>query len=303
MTHPLTTEKEPDVPVNGFLAQMHLDPAGPDRWSAGTGGGPAGVARGVLAAQAMVAAGRSVDTRWRWVHAVHVTHLGEGEPAGPVEHRVERVHDTDHGAVRLVRSAQGGNPLALATVTFATPRRGRGPTHQDAPAPDDLPDPHALPATVTAGSLDVRHVDRPRWERAATPAARNRIWMRFTEEIPDEILLHAAALVRAADLLLVEPVAPPPTGEWTDLETGRGLRTAALDLSVRFHRGFRADDWILHEHESPSAADYRAFTTGRFLSSMGRLVATVSQETALLPVAEHTTAALSSAGPRTPEDG
>jgi acyl-CoA thioesterase len=42
---------------------------------------------------------------------------------------------------------------------------------------------------------------------------------------------------------------------------------------------------MLHEHESPSAADYRALTTGRFISSMGRLVASVTQETALLPVA------------------
>jgi acyl-CoA thioesterase-2 len=113
----------------------------------------------------------------------------------------------------------------------------------------------------------------------------DRMWVRVAGEIPDEILLHVAAIVLAADLLFVEPVTPPLAGEWTDLETGRGLRAVALDLSVRVHRGFRADDWMLHEHESPSAADYRALTTGRFVSSMGRLVASVSQETALLPVA------------------
>ena len=51
------------------------------------------------------------------------------------------------------------------------------------------------------------------------------------------------------------------------------------------NRGFRADDWMLHGHESVSAADHRALTTGWFVSPAGRLVASVSQETALLPVA------------------
>jgi acyl-CoA thioesterase-2 len=83
------------------------------------------------------------------------------------------------------------------------------------------------------------------------------------------------------DLLITDDA----TGEWADLEAGRGLRAVPLDLSVRIHRGFRADDWMLHGHESVSAADYRALTTGWFVSPAGRLVATTSSETALLPVA------------------
>jgi acyl-CoA thioesterase-2 len=111
------------------------------------------------------------------------------------------------------------------------------------------------------------------------------MWVRVLEEIPDEILLHAAAIVLTADLLLAEPVTSLLTGEWIGLETGRGLRAVALDLTVCIHRGFRADDWMLHEHESVSAADYRALTAGRFVSPAGRLVASVCQETALLPAA------------------
>jgi acyl-CoA thioesterase-2 len=269
----------------GPLARLRLDPAGPDRWSASADGGAGRIVPGLLGAQATVAAGRTVDTRWRWVHAVHVTHLGEGDPDGLAEHRVERTHDTEHAAVRLVRSVQEGIPLAVTTVTFAAPRRGLGPTRQRAFAVDDLPPPDALPPAATGGPLDVRRLDRALWERPGDSAAMNRMWVRVAGEIPDEILLHVAAIVLAADLLLVEPVTPPLAGERTGLETGRGLRAVALDLSVRVHRGFRADDWMLHEHESPSAADYRALTTGRFVSSMGRLVASVSQETALLPVA------------------
>jgi acyl-CoA thioesterase-2 len=238
---------------------------------------------GLLGAQATVAAGRTVDTRSRWVHAVNVTHLAEGDPGVPVEHRVERTHDTEHAAVRLVRSVQDGTPLAVTNVTFAVPRRGAGPTHQRASAVDDLPLPEALPPAATGGPLDVRPLGRAPWEKPDDPAATNRMWVRVAGEIADQILLHVAALVLAADLLLAEPATLPLTGEWA-AETGRGLRAVALDLSVRVHRGFRADDWMLHEHESPSAADYRALTTGRFISSMGRLVASVAQETALLPV-------------------
>lgn len=266
----------------GFLARVRLDPAGPDRWSAAADGTEP--ALGLLAAQAVVAAGRTVDTRWRWVHAVHATRLGEGDPGHVVQHQVERTYDTGLRTVRLVRSLQREVPLAVTTVTFATPRPGLGPAHQLAAAIDDVPPPGA--AGETEGPLDVRHLDRARWQRPADPAAPNRMWTRVTEEIPDEILLHTAAIAMAADLLLVEPAVLPATGEWADLEAGRGLRAVPLDLSIRIHRGFRADDWMLHGHESVSAADYRALTTGWFVSPAGRLVASVSQETALLPVAD-----------------
>ncbi|MFC4948058.1 acyl-CoA thioesterase [Pseudonocardia sp. GCM10023141] len=274
--------------TRGFLPLMQLDEAGPASWR-GPLGDDAGdrIPHGLLVAQAVVAAGRTVDTDWRWVHAVHATYLTDGDPApAPVEYRVDRLQDTDHTATRLVRAVQGDRALATVTVAFQAPRRGVGPTHQ-LDGMGEPPDPHSLPARDVAVGvpIDVRYLDRAPWEPAPGPEAANRMWVRVTEEIPDQVLLHAAAIVFVADLLLVEPVAPPLTGEWTDLDTGRGLHAVALDLSVRFHRGFRADDWVLHEHRSPSIAGYRAYSTGQFYSSMGRLVASVSQETALLPVA------------------
>jgi acyl-CoA thioesterase-2 len=284
----------------GFLARVGLEPAGPDRWSAAAGGTER-MALGLLGAQAMVAAGRTVDTRWRWVHAVHVTRLDEGAPETDeripepaVLHQVERTHDTPVRSVRLVRSVQQDTPVALTTVTFAAPQPGPGPSHQRAVAVDDVPPPGALAPAGAGSFLDVRHLDRARCQRPdepQSPAAPTRMWTRVTEEIPDQILLHAAALTMAADLLLVElpttqDATQDATREWADLEAGRGLRAVPLDLSIRIHRGFRADDWMLHGHESVSAADYRALTTGWFVSPAGRLVASVSQETGLLQAAE-----------------
>ena len=283
--------------TRGFLERLRLATAGPDRLRGNAGDGAERIQRGLLAAQVMIAAGATTDTAWRWVHSLHLTHVADGDPRRDVEYRVERLSDTAHATTRLVHAVQAGDDgeavLATATVAFQTARRGIGPMHQE-DGPGELPDPHALAPHTHDGTgvpVEVRYLDRVPWEPAAAPAAANRMWVRFTEEIPDEILLHSAAVVFAADLLLVEPVVPPEPGatrEWTDLDSGRPLEAVVLDLSVRFHRSFRADDWLLHAHRSPSIAQHRAYTTGEFFSSMGRLVASVSQETALVPVGDRT---------------
>lgn len=264
-----------DDRTSGILALLDpdADPVSPGRGER--------VPRGLLGARGLVAAGRTVDTDWRWAHSLHVTHLAGGDAARRVDYRVECLRDTGHLSTRLVHAVQDGAVLATMTASFQVPLQSRGPTHQQVVAVE-WPDPHTLPAAAPGAALDVRHVDRdPR-----TPAV-SRMWLRFTEEIPDRILLHAAAVVHASDLLLAEPLRG----------SGRAdLRAEPLDLSVRFHRGFRADDWLRHEHESPTAADHRVLASGRFFSSMGRLVASVSQESAYLPVAGTTVGPAS--GPR-----
>jgi acyl-CoA thioesterase II len=274
----------PSVPdgAGSFLALLALDVVGADTFRARRAPGPAEqLSRGALAAQGLVAAASTVDTDWRWVHSLHVAQLAAGDANRPVEYEIERIRDSEHFSTRLVRATQGGAPLATMTVSFQVPRPSRAPTHQQAEL-DDWPDPHGLPATEAGAAMDVRYVDRVPWSPTGPPDTANRIWLRFTEEIPDRIMLHAAAIVYAADLLLVEPLVG---AEGPELAARHGLHAENLDLSVRFHQGFRADDWMRHEHELPIAVDHRVLTTGRFFSSMGRLVASVSQETALVPAA------------------
>ena len=45
-----------------------------------------------------------------------------------------------------------------------------------------------------------------------------------------------------------------------------------------FHRPFRADEWLLYECRSPSAAGARGLATGRFFTRDGRLVVSTVQE-------------------------
>ena len=254
----------------GLPDLLRLDGAGTDHWRAAAPATPE-FGLGLLGARALVAAGRTLDTDWRWVHSVHLSQLAATDHTSGTGYRVDRVRDDTHLSTRLVHVTAGETALATATVSFQVPRRGTGPSYQAA-EPPELPDPHGLPSTGPTGPVEVRHLG----------PGRHRAWVRVTEELPDRILAHTAALVLATDLVL----APPDTAGYRDLDTGHPLRPVVVDRALRVHRSFRADDWVLYEHESPSTSDYRAHATGRFYSSMGRLVASVSEQSVLVPAPE-----------------
>jgi acyl-CoA thioesterase II len=56
------------------------------------------------------------------------------------------------------------------------------------------------------------------------------------------------------------------------------MQVASLDHSIWFHRPCRADEWLLHVVESPSASGARGMVLGKLFTRDGRLVATTSQE-------------------------
>ena len=270
----------------GFGDLVRLDRTGTDRWCAAAAPLPGRWALGLLGARALVAAGHTVDTDWRWAHSVHLSQLAAPGMTAEAVYRVDRLRDDPHLSTRLVLVTHGEEPLATATVSFQVPRRGTGPSYQAAdpptlpdphglpdphclPDPHFLPDPRGLPGGGAAAPIQVRHLG----------PGRHRAWVRVTEELPDRILPHTAALLLATDLVVL----PPDTAGYADLDTGRPLLPVVVDRTLRVHRSFRADDWVLYEHESPSASDYRSYATGRFFSSMGRLIASVSQETVLVP--------------------
>ena len=56
------------------------------------------------------------------------------------------------------------------------------------------------------------------------------------------------------------------------------VQEASLDHAMWFLRPFRADEWLLYDQVSPSAANGRALTHGRIFDRTGNLVAVVTQE-------------------------
>jgi acyl-CoA thioesterase-2 len=57
-----------------------------------------------------------------------------------------------------------------------------------------------------------------------------------------------------------------------------GMQVASLDHSIWFHRPVRADEWLVHVVESPSASGARGFVQGKIFTRDGLLVASVTQE-------------------------
>jgi acyl-CoA thioesterase-2 len=104
------------------------------------------------------------------------------------------------------------------------------------------------------------------------------MWVRVVGNLPEDPLVHAAALAYISDLAMFEVVVQPHELQWSDLIDGRGAFGASLDHSVWFHQPVQADGWLLHVQESPRSGDGRGLATGRYFSRDGRLIASVAQE-------------------------
>jgi acyl-CoA thioesterase-2 len=244
---------------------------------------------GQVAAQALVAAGRTVDPG-RTVHSLHAYFLRPGDPAVPLGYEVERVRDGRSFTTRRVVAFQHDRPIFVMSGSFQVGEEGLD--HQD-PAPD-APDPETLPSVADLAaadadrwrvlreefaSIDVRFAGRRRGEdgddkERAHPAA-SRVWIRIAEPLPDDPLLHVCLLAYLSDLTLLSSTLAPHRNvrPFTDQ-----VRMASLDHALWFHRPFRADGWLLYDQVSPSATGGRGLAGGRIFTRSGAHVATVMQE-------------------------
>ncbi|UQX87146.1 acyl-CoA thioesterase II [Jatrophihabitans telluris] len=242
---------------------------------------------GQVAGQALVAAGRTVEAG-RAVHSLHSYFIRPGDPAVPIIYTVERVRDGHSFSVRRVVAVQHGQPIFTLSASFQLPQGG---IDHSAPMPD-VPRPESLPTLTerfigfddlwsVVGHIpqpfDIRYVDDPPWvQRAQGPRENSphRIWLRTNGVLPADPLVHVCAVTFASDMNLLDSVL---------IHHGLAARLdpismASLDHAMWFHRGFRADEWLLYISESPSAAGGRGLATGRFFTQDGRHVVSVAQE-------------------------
>ena len=246
---------------------------------------------GQVAAQALVAAGRTVVID-RPVHSLHAYFLRPGDPTRPIVYRVDPSRDGGTYATRRVVATQGREAIFHLAASFQEERDG-GIRHQvpvlDAPDPGSLTSMGDLRGSFDERTdawiermqgrypIDMRFVEEPlrvQVSRGQRPAPFERVWLRCTDALPDEPLAHAAMAAFSSDLLLLASAAYPH-GLTIDLPD---VTAASLDHAVWFHRPFRADDWFLYEMESTWAAGGRAMCLGRMFTPDGVLVAQVMQE-------------------------
>jgi acyl-CoA thioesterase-2 len=252
---------------------------------------------GQVLAQALMAAARTVPPE-RTVHSLHGYFLVAGRTDTPIVYDVEPVRDGGSFSSRRVVARQNGQVMFYLSASFHVHEDGY--EHADpapgAPAPEDSPRLTDVLAGLTGrsasgwqhewGAIDVRYVGDSRpggtIQDPAHPA-RARAWVRVAGELPDDPVLHQAALAYTSDLTLIGVSVVPH-----DVVVGYTVQAASLDHAMWFHRPFRADRWLLYDQVSPSASGALGLATGRLFQD-GRLVATVAQEGLIRPLRDRTT--------------
>src|ERR1051325_3723287 len=126
--------------VDALVRRLELEMAGRDRFRGLPGRGEGRVFGGMLLAQGLVAAGRTVEGAAP--HSLHAHFLRPARHGTPLEWAVERVRGGRQLVVRRVAATQSDRLVFFLTASFARPATGLA--HQqpmpDAPAPEGLPD-------------------------------------------------------------------------------------------------------------------------------------------------------------------
>jgi acyl-CoA thioesterase II len=246
---------------------------------------------GQVAGQALVAAGRTVERDDSALHSLHAYFLRPGDPNVPIVYDVDRIRDGKSFTTRRVVAIQHGRAIFTMAASFHV--REDGFEHQ-LPMPG-VPDPETLP-TLQARLAPYKDklgdwLERPRpidqryvsptngnpfeRRRAAGLEPHQLLWLRADGTLPDDPMLHACVVTYASDLSLLDTsMLPHQVSPWDN----QAWQVASLDHAMWFHRPFRADEWLLYEQESPSAAAARGFNRGSIFTRDGRLVVSVMQE-------------------------
>ena len=245
---------------------------------------------GQVAGQALVAAGRTVDTGR--VHSLHAYFLRPGDPQVPILYEVDRIRDGRSFTTRRVVAIQHGKAIFNLSASFHVEEVGFD--HQ-LPMPDTT-DPEELPTFgermapyaekmgdwyTRPRPFDQRYVSDPLRAGGRGPRdPHQRVWLRADGKLDDDHLLHACMVAYASDMTLLDSVLMPHQRAWDD----PGVMMASLDHAMWFHRPIRADEWFLYDQHSPTATGGRGLAMGHIFTREGSLAVSVVQEGLVRPV-------------------
>jgi len=268
-------------PLEGLLRLLDLEALDSDLFLGDPGPGEGRLFGGTVAAQCVVAAGRTVPAE-RPLHSLHGYFLRPGRHDRPLRFVVDRIRDGKSFTTRRVKAHQAGEAIFNMSASFVRPEEGI--SHQgeapEAPPPDSLPDWEEMrarqlglpPERMRESAVEVRMCDPPPMEPGETGPAWQRNWMRVRGKLPEDPLVHTAVLVYASDRTLLMTASRPHGMAW-----GRRM-AASLDHAVWIHRPFRLDGWVLYTGESPVAHAARGLIFGAIYDRTGARIASVAQE-------------------------
>ena len=270
-----------------LLAILELSPIGTDVFAGRhPRKNPVRTFGGQMMAQAFVAASRTLSDPLP-PSALSVHFISGGDPARDIEFHVVRLRDERRFANRRVDAMQDGNLLATALVSYLS--GGAGLEHNvEMP---EVPEPHTLPTIdellvgyekVVPGfvhalrPIEWRYTNDPAWvmRDKGERLDRNRVWLKADGEMPDDPVLHAAAMVYSSDTTVLDSIITTHGLSWG----WDRIFAVTIDHSVWFHRPVDFSDWVLYSTASPVAAESRGLGIGHFFDRAGQVIATVAQE-------------------------
>jgi acyl-CoA thioesterase II len=250
-----------------FRSILELEPIGTDTWRAST---PAGTRRpdifgGQVAAQALAAATETVQPD-HFANSVHCRFLRRGQPALPLDIRVERIRAGRTYTDRRVEVIQDAKTIFAMLASFHAEEPG---PEYDHPMPEGVPGPESVPAPGEwhwDPSLDTRMLD------VEAPVVQ--WWGRIVDHLPDDPALHLCGLLYASDVsaggAAMQAIGLPMFGTAGSF--------GSLDHALWFHRQPRVDEWFFCDIRPLTVRDSRGLVLGRMFDRDGRHLATFAQE-------------------------
>ncbi|MAT61591.1 MAG: acyl-CoA thioesterase II [Micrococcales bacterium] len=290
-------DRPPKPDADDFLSRLTLTRVDRDIFTGWChSGSPLRAFGGQVAAQALVAAGSTVDGDTRQVHSLHAYFLRPGRTTDHIVYMVDRPRDGRSFSTRRVRAVQYGETIFTMSVSFAVAQQGpehgrdQAPRWFDAiPSPEDsepvdvlshipMRDRRDSNGLTDAGYplrqlLEMRHIDTKLVRSISDGFVDQMNWIR-SQPLPADPLIHECALTYLSDLTLVRTVLSHHGGS----KETEDLQIASIDHAMWFHASIHADEWLLFSNRSPIAGDGRGFATGGFYTSTGLPVASVAQE-------------------------
>ena len=288
--------------VGGFVELLDLEPIEVNIFrGARLEGSQSRVFGGQVAAQAIVAAGRTVETGR--VHSLHAYFLRPGDPATPILYEVDRIHDgrsfTTRRVVATIQHGQASSSIWPARST--SKRRASWSTpERDAHRPRARTRCAGLSWSCrrisSVGSASLKFLDdigillrstssarcalgtrqqvvrsaEQLWLRAIAPPSRSRTTRSCTSSRIGDLRARSHPAVLRHD--------PSPATASLGLDNARLLRARASTPLHGSTRPLRADQWLFYDQTSPAAAGALGLSIGSLYQRGGQLVATVAQE-------------------------
>lgn len=246
------------------------------------GSGPAypwgGLYGGQIVAQALVAAGRTVEAD-KQPHSLRAYFIRRGEQAEPVRYEVERLRNGRSFSTRRVVALQNGAVILNLEASFQVEEGSvdLGTIQLD----PQLSDPESLVVDSWTPQFERAYQEAPA-ESDRLGEGRATAWIRTRGDLSDDPLVHAAALAFVSDDLPTDSVIRAhPIGTEAPKVIEKVMVNASLDHTIWFHRPGRADQWNMHDFSCHTFVGGRGLALGHVHSLDDQHIATVAQEIVL----------------------